>query len=171
MKKIEQALCALVACVVLFGAAACVQNSETGGTPAPNANGANTNAAAAASPQTPASAGAVGASAGNMPVTLAVLDALFAEESFAGQLKSRAGLSDEQIAQLKKAASEERTTLAEGEGDDHAGTTSEATARATEKIRAAVGPEKTEQLMAFARERWSTGGEAGAGGAAAAGAV
>ena len=98
MKKIQQALCALVACAVLVGASACVQNSETGG-PAANANAgganANTGATAAASPQ---SAGGVGAgaasSAGNLPVTLPVLDALFADAAFAGELKSRLGLTD-----------------------------------------------------------------------------
>jgi len=170
MKKIQQALCALVACAVLVGVAACVQNSETGGTAAnanANAGGANANtgATAAASPQ---SAGGVGAgaaaSAGNLPVTLPVLDALFAEASFAGELKSRLGLSDEQVERLKQAAREEREGLAEGEGDAHAGTTSEATARAAEKIRAAVGAEKSEQVLAFVRERWSTGGEGAAAG-------
>jgi lipoprotein-anchoring transpeptidase ErfK/SrfK len=108
-----------------------------------------------ASPQPPAGAGNAGAN--QQPVTLAVLDALFADESFAQELKSKAGLTDEQIAQLRKAAEEERGGLRESEGGEHAGTTTAATERARQRVAAAVGQEKAEQVFALARVRW--GGE------------
>jgi lipoprotein-anchoring transpeptidase ErfK/SrfK len=115
----------------------------------------NTNAPQqSASPQSPAAAN----NAGAQPVTLAVLDALFADGSFAQELKSRAGLTDEQIAGLRKVAEEERGSLRESaEGEEHAGTTTAATERARQRIAQAVGPEKAEQVFAFARERWGGG--------------
>jgi lipoprotein-anchoring transpeptidase ErfK/SrfK len=128
----------------------------------PSVSNVNTNA-----PQAPAGspspARAEGAGANQQPVTLAVLDALFADESFAQELKSKAGLTDEQIAQLRKVAEEERGSLRESEGEEHAGTTKAATERARQRIAAAVGPEKAEQIFASARERWG-GGEAAAAG-------
>ena len=93
-----------------------------------NAPAANANAA---SPAPPAAAGGGAAS---QPVTLAVLDALFADESYAQELKSKAALTDEQIAQLRKVAEEERGSLRESEGDEHAGTTRAATERARQRI-------------------------------------
>ena len=115
---------------------------------------------APAAPQPSARAEGGGAGANQQPVTLAVLDALFAEESFAQELKAKAGLTDEQIAGLRKVAEEERGSLRESEGDDHAGTTTAAAERARQRIAAAVGQEKVDQILAFARERW--GGEAAA---------
>ena len=124
-----------------------------------NANASNANAA---SPSPTAPAAGVGAN--EQPVTLAVLDALFAEDSFAQELKSKAGLTDEQLAELRKAAGEERGSLRESEADDHGGTTSAASERATQKITSVLGAEKARQVLSLARERW-----AGEGGAAATG--
>ena len=122
----------------------------------------NTNAPQApAAPPAPARADNAGAN--QQPVTLAVLDALFADESFAQELKSKAGLTDEQIAGLRKVAQEERGSLRESEGDDHAGTTTAATERARQRIAQAVGAEKADQIFAFAGERWGGGGAAAAG--------
>ncbi|MCA1612941.1 MAG: L,D-transpeptidase family protein [Acidobacteria bacterium] len=122
----------------------------------------NTNAPAsnanAASPAPAASAASAGAN--EQPVTLAVLDALFAEDSFAQELKSKAGLTDEQLAGLRKAAGEERGSLRESDADDHGGTTSAASERATQKITAVLGAEKARQVLSLARERWA--GEGGA---------
>jgi lipoprotein-anchoring transpeptidase ErfK/SrfK len=156
MKKFLPTVRALAVACGLLTAAACVnETSKTGNTtPGANASGANT---AAAEPS-PASSSKKAEAAASSPVTLPVLDALFADEAFAGELKSKLQLTDEQIAQLRKVAREETAGLEEKEGDDHAGTTTEATARAAERIRAAVGAEKSEQLMAFVGERWSGGG-------------
>jgi lipoprotein-anchoring transpeptidase ErfK/SrfK len=115
----------------------------------------NTNAPAANANAASPAPGTANSGAGAQPVTLAVLDALFADESFAQELKSKAGLTDEQIAELRKVAEEERGSLRESEGEEHAGTTTAATERARQRIAAAVGPEKADQVFAFARERWS----------------
>jgi lipoprotein-anchoring transpeptidase ErfK/SrfK len=123
-----------------------------------NATGA-TNANASASP-------VANTSASDQPVTLAVLDALFADESFGHDLKAKLQLSDEQIAQLHKVAAEERTGLRESDANAQGGSTREATERARQRIGTAVGADKADQVIAFARERWS-GDEGGATGATA----
>jgi lipoprotein-anchoring transpeptidase ErfK/SrfK len=87
-----------------------------------------------------------------------VLDAMFADESFAGDLKSKLQLTDEQVEGLRRVAGEERANLDEaGEG---AGTTSAATRRAAEKIRSVIGAEKAPAFNAFVSERWAGGAEA-----------
>lgn len=94
-------------------------------------------------------------SEGGSSVTLAVLDALFTnDEAFAVELKSKLDLSDEEIARLKQSAREERESLSEGAGDSHEGSTSEAVARANEKVREIIGAEKASRLFAYASERW-----------------
>ena len=57
------------------------------------------------------------AAATNLPVTLPVLDAMFADEAFAGELKSKLQLTDEQVENLRKVAGEERASLDEGGAD------------------------------------------------------
>ena len=102
-------------------------------------------------------------SARAVPVTLPVLDAFFADESFAGELKSRLQLNDEQVTRLREIARAETANLREtDQADGQQDTTSAATARATEKIKSVIGDEKTAQLFALVRERWATGGAAAA---------
>jgi len=87
-------------------------------------------------------------------VTLPLLDAMFAEETFANELKSRVQLTDEQIGQLRNVAREATSKLREsGDGNAPQGTTAAARAQAEARIKAAIGPEKTQQLMAFVGER------------------
>ncbi|HEX8163525.1 MAG TPA: L,D-transpeptidase family protein [Pyrinomonadaceae bacterium] len=124
--------------------------------PAANANTANANAANANAAATPVS----NAGANSQPVTLAVLDALFSDDAFARDLKSRLQLTDDQIARLRKAAGEERAGLRES--DEGGGTTAGATERASAKVREVVGAEKADQLLSLARERWA-GEDAGGG--------
>ncbi|MFL6210032.1 MAG: L,D-transpeptidase family protein [Pyrinomonadaceae bacterium] len=102
------------------------------------------------------------ANAGNIPVTLPVLDAFFADESFAGEVKTRLQLTDEQVTRLRAVAHEETARLRESDqADEQHVTTTTATTRATEKIKDVIGAEKTEQLLALVRERWASGGAPG----------
>jgi lipoprotein-anchoring transpeptidase ErfK/SrfK len=96
--------------------------------------------------------------AGNMPVTLPVLDAFFADESFASDVKTRLQLSDEQVARLRSIAHDETQSLHTANAENQSnGTTTAATARAAEQIKSVIGVDKTEQLFALIRERWATG--------------
>lgn len=164
MSRLKLSVCALA---VAMAAAGCQPSTgpQNGAAPASNANAGRSNAGAA--PQSNQRAG-VGASASDagQPVTLAVLDAFFAEESFAGELKTRLQLTDEQVERLKRAAGEERAGLGEDGGGEREGAAREAEDRAERKVGEVVGPDKVAQLFAFVREKWS-GGEAGGAQAAA----
>jgi lipoprotein-anchoring transpeptidase ErfK/SrfK len=97
-----------------------------------------------------------------LPVTLPVIDALFfADPSFAIGLKGRLQLTDEQIAQLRRAAREETAGLKETGDDSSTITTTAAGARAATKVAAIVGDEKARQVAEFALERYSTVGSNG----------
>ena len=121
----------------------------------------NTNSVVVSSPTpatspspTPAVAAAV-----SVPVTLPVLDALLADESFKGELKSKLNLTDDQIAALRKASSEEIGRLRETTSEQQEGAAAEARDRATEVIQSVVGAQQTEALLSLARERWLKGSE------------
>ncbi len=165
MKKIERACGALCAAVVVAMLSGCqiapttntsVSNSNVSATPSPQA-AQNPSPAPAATP--------VQDNAGNVPVTLPVLDAFFADESFTTDVKTRLQLSEEQVAQLRKVARQETASLRESDTPDErgGGTTTAATTRANEQIKAAIGAEKTDQLFALVRERWASGGPTAAG--------
>ena len=94
-----------------------------------------------------------------VPITLPVLDALFAEEAFKTELKSKLQLTDEQINALRKVSSDEVAKLRKANAENQAGSAEVFRNNAIESIRAIVGSEKTEQLLALARERWNKGGE------------
>lgn len=136
-------------------------NAPVTNAPTANANATNTNAANTNGTMNANTAPAASNGANDQPVTLAVLDALFADESFARDLKSKLQLTDEQIAQLHKVAAEEHAGLRESDANAPTGSTREATERARQQIGAAVGADKVDQVIAFARERWS-GDEGGA---------
>jgi lipoprotein-anchoring transpeptidase ErfK/SrfK len=94
------------------------------------------------------------------PLTLPVLDAFFADQSFAAELKSKLQLTDEQVEKLRSMAREETARLSEtSAAEQEGGRTASARARANEQIKAIIGEEKTQQLAALVRERWSGGGE------------
>lgn len=122
----------------------------------------NTNSVVVSSPTpTPVATPAAGAvaEAVSVPVTLPVLDALLADESFKGELKSKLKLTDEQIASLRKASAEEIGRLQETSTEPEEGAAAEARDRATEVIQGVVGAQQTEALLSLARERWLKGSE------------
>ncbi|HVG28600.1 MAG TPA: L,D-transpeptidase family protein [Pyrinomonadaceae bacterium] len=155
-QRLSAATAAALSFLLTLSFAGC-QPAPSANAPASNANApaANVNAASAnaATPATNAGANA-------QPVTLAVLDAMLADDAFARDLKSRLQLTDDQIARLRKVAGEERAGLRES--DEQSGTTTGATERASAKVREVVGADKADQLLALARERWA-GEDAGAG--------
>lgn len=144
MKRRWSFLLALTACLTVTG---CVVQPT---------NQANTNAVASPLPSATVSPSpAEGQAANAQPLTLPVLDAFFADESFSGSLKSRLQLTDEQVTKLKDLAHTETAKL----NDDNAGQgereSSTARSEAAEKIAALIGEEKTKQLTVLIGERWS----------------
>lgn len=94
-----------------------------------------------------------------LPVTLPILDAMFSDEAFAADLKSKVGLTDEQIEKLRQTSREATAALGETESEQ-SGSTGEAIRRASEQIQAILGNEKANQFVQFVGERWANGGEA-----------
>ena len=86
------------------------------------------------------------------PITLPVLDAFFADNSFAETLKTRLKLSDDEVTKLKELARSETAKLDESAMDSAAG--SHANVEAKEKIASVIGAEKSDQLAALVNELW-----------------
>jgi lipoprotein-anchoring transpeptidase ErfK/SrfK len=136
----------LLTVLLAFFAAACAPPQTVTNNQPPVDTNANTAAPSAApTPQ------ATPAQTAYLPVTLPVLDAMFADENFANELKSKLNLSDEQIEKLKQTAREATANL--DETDD--GSTAAATRRAEEQIRGIIGEEKTRELAQFVGQRWA----------------
>ncbi len=93
--------------------------------------------------------------AARMPVTLPVLDAMFFDENFIEELKSKLSLSDEQISQLKTISRQSVEGLTGEDSEESAGSTRQSTVRAQEQIRGVIGAEKANQLFDLVRTRWS----------------
>src|SRR2546421_332841 len=154
MKRISYATL-LVALIV--AAPGCATTTTTNApTNAANANATPAaNASASPSPTATPTTNAADGGEAELPLTLPVLDAMFADSSFAGALKSKLQLTTEQVESLRKIAREETAKLSEKEAGS--GTTSAATRAAAEKIKGVVGEEKLAAFTAFVREHWSDG--------------
>ncbi|MDX6574377.1 MAG: L,D-transpeptidase ErfK/SrfK [Blastocatellia bacterium] len=92
-------------------------------------------------------------------LTLPVLDAFLANESFSGLLKSRLQLTDEQIAKLKEAARSGTAKLSEANAGASTGETNSARTAAKETITKLIGAEKAQQLEALIAEQASSDSE------------
>lgn len=156
MKETLRSMSAFVAFVILLTGAGCVTESPTTTRNSPANPTANTNATSA-TPTTPSPAPAkTGNTANAQLVTLPVLDAFFAQENFAAELKSKLQITDEQVNKLRGIARQETSRLRESDNrDEYAGKTTAARENAYEKSKAAIGEAKTQELIAFVNERWS----------------
>ncbi len=135
---------------------ACEQPTTTSNTTVnTNVNVAAANSFPAANTSaSPATTDIASASTVKMPVTLPVLDAMFADESFAGELKNKLQLTDEQIDKLKTTARQSVAGLKEdasGEG----GSTRAAMERSGSQIREIIGEEETNKLFDMVSQRWN----------------
>lgn len=92
-----------------------------------------------------------------LPVTLPVLDAMFSDDNFAGELKSNLQLTDEQIERLKKVSRDAVANLSET--DENAGSTRAATDRADKQIKEILGDEKASKFADLVSKRWSNQGD------------
>lgn len=92
-------------------------------------------------------------------LTLPVLDAFFADESFAATLKTRLQLTDEQVTKLKQLAHSETAKLNEENIGSEARESADARAAAAEKIGALIGPQKTAELNELVGELWNGPGD------------
>ena len=143
----------LIIIAITITCAACVEPTTNANK---NANStANANAASAAQPA-PSPAPVATAPAEQTGLTLPVLDAFFAEEKFAHDLKSKLQLTDDQINKLKSIARQQTMKLRENENADF-GRATAARDEAYQQIKSAIGEDKTRELIAFVNERWNGG--------------
>jgi lipoprotein-anchoring transpeptidase ErfK/SrfK len=93
-------------------------------------------------------------------VTLPVLDALFSDQGFKTTLQTKLQLTDKQLAQIQKIATDEVARLRDENAEDQTTQTDRAEQsrkRATEAIGVVLGA-KTEEFFGFARDYWVAGG-------------
>ena len=134
-------------------------------------NNSNSPTTAVSPTPSPSTSPAPSASESGKPrseVTLAVLDALLANDSFVSGLKGKLQVTDEQIQSLKKAASDEVDRLRTGNAEDSTTAADNASERATQQIKSILGDEKATQFNTFVSEFWARGGETEASGKEAA---
>jgi lipoprotein-anchoring transpeptidase ErfK/SrfK len=133
--------------------------------PLPNGNAVSTDGTIPAasplptlSPTTspPPSAEASPVKTNAQPVTLPVLDAFFADDTFSGELQTRLGLNDEQLNKLRNIARTETAKLREDQANPE-GSTAKAQRAADRQIKGVIGDEKAQQLYAMIQERWNGG--------------
>jgi lipoprotein-anchoring transpeptidase ErfK/SrfK len=133
------------ACILLAIGSGCVANNQ-------NQNVNSNQSVANASPSsTNASQPAVSAVDNSIPVTLPVVDAMFSDESFAGEIKAKLGLTDDQIQQLQQAS---RDAVLQLDESDENTSTRESEKRASDAIAKIVGDEKARQVIDLVRQRW-----------------
>ena len=152
MSTFRRSTGALVALVFVVALNACESESPKR-TPDTTAK---TNTSTPVTPAAPAPNNVPAETAKAQTVTLPVLDAFFAQEGFAADLKAKLQLTDEQVSKLKNIARQETSKLREADNEDQ-DTARAAAARqeASEKIRTTIGEEKTRELISFISERWS----------------
>ncbi len=143
MKRRLSHLFALTACLTVTG---CGVEST---------NQANKNTVASPLPSATASPSPAEEAANAELLTLPVLDAFFADESFSESLKTRLQLTDQQVTKLKELAHSETAKLNEANAGKGEGESSNARSVAAEKISALIGAEKTRQLAVLVGELWS----------------
>lgn len=120
-------------------------------------SGSKPDSTAAITPATPAP-GAIPEETA-VPVTLPVLDALFGDEAFKAELKSKLQLTDDQISRLQQRAQEEVARLRQTNAELEPGGAAEARQQAAQAVEAIVGPQKTTELFALVRDHWIRGSE------------
>lgn len=117
----------------------------------------NSNTPASASPA--ASASPIVSS--TAAVTLPVLDALFSDKEFKIALQTKLQLTEEQLAQIQKIATDEVVRLRNENAEDQTNQTDrgeQSRKRATEAIGVVLGATKTDEFFALARDYWVAGG-------------
>jgi lipoprotein-anchoring transpeptidase ErfK/SrfK len=126
----------VLATSMLFGACA-------GNSPSANDAAANSTTTAVAENQNP-------------PVSLPVLAVLVANEKFKKELKAQLQLTDEQLAALRKISSDELVRSLQAKAENPPGSAEASSQNALAEIRKILG-DKTDQMLALARERWEKG--------------
>jgi lipoprotein-anchoring transpeptidase ErfK/SrfK len=90
-------------------------------------------------------------------VTLPVLDAFFADDMFASELKSKLQLTDQQISRLREISQEATAKLRQSGRDNNSdyASTADLSRQAEKDIGDVIGAEKVPQMFALVADRWN----------------
>src|SRR5690349_9099362 len=132
---IERTTFSLIIAVSLGLLAGCVNQPQNPNPPSPPpvTNTANTANIAAPQPSPAATASY------NLPITLPLLNAMLSDDEFAAELKSKAGLTDQQIEQLRNMSQQAVQGLNEEDASAGNGSTRQSIEQASNEIRNAIG--------------------------------
>jgi lipoprotein-anchoring transpeptidase ErfK/SrfK len=84
---------------------------------------------------------------------------MFSDDEFAADLKSKAGLTDEQVEQLRNIAQQAVQGLNEEDDSAGSGSTRQSIERASNEIRNAIGEEKANRVFDLVRQRYQAEGD------------
>ena len=90
------------------------------------------------------------------PISLPVLTVLLADQKLKKELKAQLQLTDEQLASLHKISSDELVRSLKAKAENPSGSVETSSENALAEIRKILG-DKTDQMLALARERWEKG--------------
>jgi len=90
------------------------------------------------------------------PISLPVLTVLLADQKLKKELKAQLQLTDEQLASLHKISSDELVRSLKAKAENPSGSAETSSENALAEIRKILG-DKTDQMLALARERWEKG--------------
>ena len=130
------------------------QNGSANQPAQPAANTSNT-AANTSSPTTTNTASANAA----MPVTMPLIDAMFADEAFVQEARSTVQLTDEELNKLKDTARNNVLELGGDDADDANRSTKSSAEKTRSEIEKILGPQRGQQFLDFVRTRWQGNGE------------
>ena len=126
--------------------------------PAPNNSNAVSVSPTPSPSASPSPSPAASETAASVQVTLPLLDALLSDDKFVGQLKTSLKLTDDQVAELKRASSTEIDRLRATNAEDVDGNSAtDARTRTAEQLRTILGEDKSRQLASFVNDYWSKG--------------
>ncbi len=132
----------------LLASAACEQQPVA---PQPgNSNTSSGSNAAQPSPQAPPKPVSI-------TVTLPVLDALLADETFINELRGTVQVSDEELQKLRDASRNDVLKLTEDPAENDLRSTRSAIDRARQQVREILGQERAEKFLGLAQQRWMSG--------------
>lgn len=92
-----------------------------------------------------------------VPITLPVVDALLAEDTFVAEVRRSVQPSDEQLDRLKNAARDAVLKLSEDGSEDDARSTRNARSEAEKRIKEILGSDGGQRFIALAQKYWAGG--------------
>jgi lipoprotein-anchoring transpeptidase ErfK/SrfK len=94
-----------------------------------------------------------------MPVTMPLIDAMFADETFLQEARSAVQLTDEELNKLRDTARNGVLELNGDDADDANRSTKSSVEKTRSEIEKILGPQRGQQFLDFVRNRWQGNGE------------